>query len=80
MKPLQAIYDSHKSFYNKAQTETVNSKLVLYSYSTEVAFIENNKAVVTNLQSMKTLRHVKEFLLQNGFKVESKKQIMSDYM
>ena len=80
MKPLQTIYDSHKSFYNKAQTNNENGKLVLYSYNTEVAFIENNKAVVTNLQSITTLRHVKEFLLQNNFKVESKKQIISDYM
>lgn len=80
MKPLQAIYDTHKSYYNKAKTEETNGKLVLYSYDTEVAFIENNKAVVTNLQSATTLRHVKDFLLQNNFKAENKKQIIADYM
>lgn len=80
MKALETVYDNRKSFYNKAKTEEKNGKLVLYSYDTEVAFIENNKAVVSNIQSMTTLRHVKEFLLQNNFKVESKKQIITDYM
>ena len=50
------------------------------SYCTEVAYIENKKAVVLMTYSPTTLRHIKEFLLQYGFKAENKKQIENDYM
>ena len=37
------------------------------------------KAYVVDTYSQTTLRHIKEFLKQNGFKADSKKQIMEDY-
>jgi len=76
---LQTKYDSRKSFCNKAEVETAKSGLKLYSYNTFVAEIENGVAKVYNLQSTTTVRHVKEFLLQNGYDAESKKQIERNY-
>lgn len=76
---LECKFNSRKSFYGKARTEKKEGKLILISYSTEVAFIEDNKAVVKGYYSMTTLRHIKEFLLQNGFKAENKKQILKDH-
>jgi len=78
---LKPIYDSRKSFYNKAIVEFENDGTKrLISYTTHVATITNdNKAVVLNTHSPTTLRHIKEFLLQNGFKAENKKQIVADY-
>ena len=83
---LKPIYDSRKSFYNKANVEFNNEEqtATLYSYNTKVAQIkfkgkEKAKATVLNTQSPTTTRHVKEFLLQNGFKAETKKQIEEDY-
>ena len=35
---------------------------------------------VFGLYSVTTLRHIKEFLKQNGFKAETKAQIAKDYM
>lgn len=76
---LQTQHDSRKSFYGKARVEIINGKSVLYSYNTKVAQIENGKPIVYGTYSQTTLRHIKEFLLQNGFKAENSKQIMKDY-
>lgn len=51
----------------------------LVSYTTEVATIAGGKARVRGVYSNTTLRHIKEFLKQNGFKAENSKQIMADY-
>lgn len=51
----------------------------LISYSTEVATIANGVARVRGTYSNTTLRHIKEFLKQEGFKAENSKQIMADY-
>lgn len=51
----------------------------LVSYVTEVATIASGKARVRGTYSNTTLRHIKEFLKQNGFKAENSKQIMADY-
>lgn len=81
---LQPQYDSRKSFYRKALVITENEFLGegvhLKSYDTFVAKIVNGKAIVNGIYSPTTLRHIKEFLLQNGFKAESKKQIEKDYL
>lgn len=53
--------------------------LTLISYNTEVATIAEGIARVRGTYSQTTLRHIKEFLLQNGFKAENSKQIMADY-
>lgn len=76
---LKPIYENKKSYYNKAVIEESNGKKTLKSYETDVCFIENNKAVVKETYSQTTLRHIKEFLKQNGFKAETEKQILNDY-
>lgn len=92
---LKPMYDNRKSFYNKAIV-TENAMLLengtplradgekhLYSYGTEVCYIDNNNKIHLLPKwnfSQTTLRHIKEFLKQNGFKAESKAQIEKDYL
>lgn len=78
---LTARYDARKSFYSKAKIVENDDILALYSYGTKVAEIDtkNNKASVFNSQSQTTLRHIKEFLLQGGFRADNKQQILRDY-
>ncbi len=76
---LSAINDSRASFYGKAMVRTEGDKTILRSYSTDVAYIENNKAIVNGSYSQITLRHINEFLKQNGFTADSWKQISKDY-
>jgi len=75
-------YDKRQSFYHKAIVETNNKTQtkVLKSYNTIVARIKNGKAKVYNCESQTTLRHVKEFLKQEGYIADSKVQIERDYM
>ena len=87
---LKPIYDGRKSFYNKAVVEQTfdgaNETQKLYSYNTLVAEILINtdinfkSAFVYGTYSATTLRHIKEFLKQNGFTADSKKQIEKDYL
>ncbi len=77
---LIPIYDECNSFYNEATIEHTNDSIILYSYNTKVAKIKDRKAIVFGTYSKTTLRHIKEFLLQNGFKAETKKQIINDYV
>lgn len=78
---LTTNYDSRASFYGKARVQVEGNVLKLYSYTTYVARIQQdiNKAVVFGTYSATTLRHIKEFLKQNGFKAENSKQIMAEY-
>lgn len=76
---LQPRYDRRKSFYGKAEVREENGRKILKSYATDVAEIRNGKAYVYGTYSPTTLRHIKEFLLQNGFKAETSKQILKDY-
>jgi len=78
---LKTEFDNKKSFYGKAKVVFENNKLVLISYNTRVAEIDvkENKAVVFGTYSVTTLRHIKEFLKQNGLKAETKTQILEDY-
>ena len=85
---LKPIYDSRKSFYGKAKVISDRDGKTLVSYSTTVARIteKNNGymitpyAVIYGTYSATTLRHIKEFLKQNGFRAESKAQIEADYL
>lgn len=79
---LEPRYDARKSFYGKAQVDTGDKgdKNKLYSYDTLVAEIKDGKPVVYGTYSQTTLRHIKDWLKQNGFKAESKAQIEKDYM
>lgn len=83
MKELKPIHSEQKSFYRKAFVSRLGAKIMLYSYDTLVAtitaqgnvFIHISKDEITST----TLKHLKEFLLQERFKAESKKQIYKDY-
>jgi hypothetical protein len=77
---LKPIYSGQKSFGHKANVEIIGSDSVLYSYDTKVAEIKNNKANVHGTYSNTTLKHIKEYLLQNGYRAKNKKQIVRDYM
>lgn len=86
-KELIPKYDKAKSFYKKAiVTEHKNIEnqniISLYSYNTLVCYIikDINNCVVKGIFSDTTLRHIKEFLKQNDFKAETKKQIKEDYI
>ena len=78
---LEPRYDARKSFYGKAQVDTGDKgdKNKLYSYDTLVAEIKDGKPVVYGTYSQTTLRHIKEWLKQLGFKAENSKQILADY-
>ena len=74
-------HDNAKSFYRKAIIEHDDSgEIRIYSYDTIVCFIRDGKPVVRDTYSKTTLRHIKEFLKQNGFKADTKAQIESDYI
>lgn len=79
---LLPYYDSAKSFYGKAKVIEIENDVFLISYDTIVAFFNRDAKVaqVYGTYSVTTLRHIKEFLKQSGFKAESKKQIENDYM
>lgn len=76
---LQPQYDSRKSFYNKATVTTTENGSYLSSYNTVVAQIENGKATINGTYSPTTLRHIKDYLYQNGFEVGTKKQLEEWY-
>lgn len=82
---LQPEHDSRSSFYNKAIVDIDNNTgdKTLYSYHTPVAKISKSgelELLPKWNSSNTTLRHVKEFLRQNGFKADSLKQITKDYL
>lgn len=84
---LDTMFDSRKSFYGKAivkTSDTNNYTSYLYSYDTLVAMADTEDREVELYEnwdsSQTTIRHVKEFLKQQGFKADSKQQIMEDYL
>ncbi len=78
---LMPRYDSRLSFYNKAVVREEGENKTLLSYNTPVCKIEGDKVLLLEKwdYSSTTLRHVKDFLLQHGFKASSKHQIDKDY-
>ena len=78
---LCPYYDSAKSFYGKAKVIEIGNDVFLMSYDTIVAYYRRGARIaqVFDIYSATTLRHIKEFLKQSGFKAESKKQIEKDY-
>lgn len=72
---LETKYDTKKSFYGKAVVKEINNIKLLYSYNTLVCAIYDNARCIKYffnydvseklLFSNTTLRHIKEFLLQN---------------
>ena len=82
MYELGCIYDPRESFYGKAKVVEDRGCQTLYSYDTPVAKI-NRKGKVTLLTewdySQTTMRHIKEFMRQNGFKADTVAQIRKEY-
>ena len=81
-RALSPQYDSRKSFYNKAHVVDDNDgNSTLYSYNTPVCRIIGDKVELLPKwdYSATTLRHVKDFLQQNGFEAGSKAQIAKRY-
>ena len=76
---LTARYDSRKSFYGKAHVIEEDGQRKLLSYSTIVAWIDEDGAHVNGTYSATTLRHIREFLKQNSFYAGSKSEIMQMY-
>ena len=76
---LSPRYDARQKFYGKARVDVDDDKMTLISYNTKVAEIVKGKPKVFGYYSMTTFRHIREFLKQNGFKAESKAQILKDY-
>lgn len=80
---LNTQYDKRASFYNKATVDVDDNNGVktLYSYNTPVAKIDGKKVELLPKWnfSQTTLRHVKEFLRQNGFTADSIGQMKRDY-
>ena len=82
MYDLMTQYDSRKSFYNKAYVDTDGKgNDTLYSYNTPVVQIRGDKVTLLPKWnfSATTVRHVREFLKQHGFKADSLAQIAKDY-
>lgn len=79
MTELAPVIDSRKSFYKKAHVLTEDNKTILISYSTRVAEIEDGEAKIFGTYSPTTLRHIKDFLYQNGFEIGTKKELMEMY-
>ena len=77
---LTPIYDGRKSFYGKAMVSHDGNKRSLLSYGTKAATIDSAGAVVHDTHSATTLRHIKEFLRQNGYHASCKSQIIMDYV
>lgn len=77
---LNPKFDSAKSFYGKATVEKFEDDFKqLRSYNTIVATIDGDHVEVLKDQSKTTLRHIREFLLQNNFKAGTKKEIENQY-
>lgn len=78
---LIPIYDTRKSFYDKALIIQQDEFIILKSYDTNVLIIDLKlkQVYLFDAFSNTTLRHIKEVLKQLGFKCESKKQIEQDY-
>lgn len=72
---LQSIYDYRADFYKKARIYVLGEFKVLISYDTIVAGIYKDEYYITGWYSQTTTRHINEFLLQNGFKKISKKEM-----
>ena len=72
---LESIYSSQKSFYKKAEVITEGAETKLKSYHTIVAVKQGKAIQVKGWYSKTTAIHINEFLLQNGAKSLTKKEM-----
>jgi hypothetical protein len=77
---LEPRFDSRKSFYGKAVVIEENGARKLRSYNTIVAKIEAGEAEIYGTYSPTTLRHIKDFLYQNGFEIGTKSELEDMYI
>ena len=77
---LNPVLDTRKSFNNKATVTEEGGRITLTSYTTDVAYIEDGVVHINGLYSATTMRHIKEFLYQNGFGVHSKSELIKNFM
>lgn len=77
---LEPKFENVKSYYRKAYVRYYdNGDSALVSYGTLVAAIKNNRPRVYMIYSAATLRHIKEYLKQNGFEAKNKQQVLDNY-
>ena len=78
---LEPRFDGAQSFYRKAEIVQTRTGFLLESFRVPVVLISEKKAFLGTdwNHSRTTIRHVKEFLKQQGYKAESKEQILKDY-
>lgn len=77
---LPNVGDGRKEFYGKAhQIEHDNGTIELQSYDTIVGRIKDGKCEIFGTYSATTLRHIRSWLLFNGFKSGSKQEIIEMY-
>lgn len=75
MYALVPHLDSRRSFYRKALVRYEGDTIVLRSYDTDVAKIENGELKIKGFYSPTTLRHIKDFAYQHGFEAHDKKSL-----
>ena len=76
-------YDNRKSFYGKATVVVEGGTKTLTSYTTEVARIADGifKLIADEYAySLTTMRHVREFMKQEGVEVLEKKKLLEKYL
>ena len=78
---LKPVFDRSKSYFGKAEIKKEGNETILYSYGEKAVGIINSKVKLYYHwdYSQTTLVHTKEFLKQNGFYAETRKQIRSEY-
>ena len=81
MVRLLTKHDTANSFYGKAKVDNISNTntLVLYSYDIQVACIEYGKLTIYHIDSNTTWRHIKEFMIQNGFLNITRKYALEMY-
>lgn len=78
---LKPEFDNAKSFWRRAYVDKTHTGYRLISYNSEVVEICDGRVYLGCDwdYSKTTLRHVKEFLKQHGYKADSKEQIKRLY-
>lgn len=76
---LSPEYSNNKSFYGKAKVEDENGVKTLISYETPILKLEDGNITMLckpEHLTQTTLRHVREFLQQNGLEPLSKRELL----
>ena len=83
MYELPCVFDSRKSFYRKAFVKIKeDGTKELYSYDTKVAYTDLNGVphlLYMYNYSPTTLRHVKEFIKQAGYAIDTSSKLWKMY-